>query len=137
MPPPFTTTVVGSLPKPAWLYQQRPLAGPGTNHHGSGAELERSAVDQLALEFEAPDLEPALLEICPSKTVMFGCVDNAEDTVESPEAIAGRLLRAARHHDPEKLQAAPDCGLVPTGTELARAKLHAMVAGARLARERL
>ena len=38
MPQPFTTTVVGSLPKPAWLYQQRPLAGPGTDHHGSGAD---------------------------------------------------------------------------------------------------
>ena len=38
MPQPFTTTVVGSLPKPAWLYQQRPLAGPGTDHHGAGAD---------------------------------------------------------------------------------------------------
>ena len=35
---PFTTTVVGSMPKPVWLYQQRPLAGPGTDHHGSGAD---------------------------------------------------------------------------------------------------
>ena len=38
MPQIFATTVVGSLPKPAWLYQQRPLAGPGTDHHGSGAD---------------------------------------------------------------------------------------------------
>ena len=38
MPEPFVTTVVGSMPKPAWLYQQQPLAGPGTDHHGSGAD---------------------------------------------------------------------------------------------------
>ena len=101
------------------------------------AELERSAIDQLALEFEAPGLDPDLLELCPSKTVLFGCVDNANDTVESPEQIAARLLAAARHHDPEKLQAAPDCGLVPLGPELARAKLNAMVEGAHLARQRL
>ena len=101
------------------------------------AELERSAVDQVALEFEAPRLEPSLLALCPSKTVLFGCVDNANDTVETPEHIAARLLDAARHHDPQLLQAAPDCGLVPLPPELARAKLHAMVAGARLARERL
>ena len=101
------------------------------------AELERSAVDQLALEFEAPQLDPSLLELCPSKTVLFGCVDNANDTVETPENIADRLLAAARYHDPEKLQAAPDCGLVPLTPDLARAKLHALAAGARLARQRL
>ena len=101
------------------------------------AELEKSAVDQVALEFEAPGLEPSLLALCPSKTVLFGCVDNANDIVESPEHIAARLIEAARHHDPQLLQAAPDCGLVPLTPGLARAKLHAMVAGARLARERL
>ena len=101
------------------------------------AELERSAVNQVALEFEAPQLDPALLKLCPSKTVLFGCVDNANDTVESPERIAARLLDAARHHDPAMLQAAPDCGLVPLAPEMARAKLAALVAGARLARERL
>ena len=101
------------------------------------AELERSAVDQLALEFEAPGLDPALLELCPSKTVLFGCVDNANDTVESPEHIVDRLLQAARHHDPEKLQAAPDCGLVPLSSDMARAKLQALVTGASLARDRI
>ena len=58
-------------------------------------------------------------------------------TVESPEHISGRLLQAARHHDPERLQAAPDCGLVPLSQELARAKLNALASGALLARERL
>ena len=100
------------------------------------AELERSAVDQLALEFEAPRLDPVLLELCPSKTVLFGCVDNANDTVEPAKHIADRLLQAARHHDPERVQAAPDCGLVPLTPQMARAKLRALVAGASMARER-
>ena len=39
------------------------------------AELERSTIDQLALEFQAPQLDPALLELCPSKTILFGCTD--------------------------------------------------------------
>ncbi len=101
------------------------------------AELERSEVDQLALEFEAPRLDPALLSVCPSKTVLFGCVDNANEAVEDPERIAARLLAAARHHDPTMIQAAPDCGFVPLSPSAARAKLFALVAGARLARERL
>lgn len=101
------------------------------------AELERSKVDQLALEFEAPQLDVSLLELCPSKTVLFGCVDNGIEEAEAPEHIAERLLAAARHHDPAMLQAAPDCGLVPLSQAAARAKLFALGAGARLARERL
>jgi 5-methyltetrahydropteroyltriglutamate--homocysteine methyltransferase len=104
------------------------------------AALEVSAVDQLALEFEASKIDPALLRLCPSKTVLFGCVDNGAlsfDDVETPKHIADRLLRAAEHLPPEQIQAAPDCGLVPLSTGVARRKLAALAKGARLARERL
>ena len=100
-------------------------------------ELESSKVDQLALEFEAPGLDPALLGLCPSKTVLFGCVDNGTEDVESPEHIAERLLAAAGHHPPERIQAAPDCGLAPLSRGATRAKLAAMVEGANIARQRL
>ncbi|MDA1127596.1 MAG: hypothetical protein O2913_02715 [Chloroflexi bacterium] len=99
------------------------------------AELERSQVDQLALEFQAPQLDPALLELCPSKIVLFGCIDNADPEVENFQKIAQRLLAAGEHHDPEKLQAAPDCGLVHLTQASARAKLSALYRGAQLARE--
>jgi len=101
------------------------------------AELERSQIDQLALEFHAPQLDPELLELCPSKTVLFGCVDNAKPEVENAEVIAQRLLAAAEHHDPEKLQAAPDCGLVLLSQATARAKLSALFRGAQIARDQL
>ncbi len=99
--------------------------------------LEGSHVDQLALEFAAPQLDPALLRHCPSKTVLFGCIDNGTEEVESPEHIAARLLAAAAYLAPTQLQAAPDCGLMPLSPAAARAKLAALVEGARLARERL
>jgi len=99
--------------------------------------LEDSKVDQLALEFEASRLDPKLLELCPSKTVMFGCIDNGIDEIETPEYVAGKLLAAAKHMPADQIQAAPDCGLVPLSLDIARAKLKAMVDGAKLARERL
>ena len=99
--------------------------------------LERSSIDQLGLEFEAPMLAPELLSLCPSKTVLFGCVKNTSPQVEDPTQVANRLLEAARHHPPEKLMAAPDCGLAPLNGASARGKLRAMVLGARMARERL
>jgi len=101
------------------------------------AELERSQIDQLALEFHAPQLDPKLLELCPSKTVLFGCIDNADPVVENAEVIAQRLLAAAEYHDPEKLQAAPDCGLVLLSQATARAKLSALFRGAQIARDQL
>ncbi len=99
--------------------------------------LEGSRVDQLALEFEASRLDPALLRLCPSKTVMFGCIDNGTDGVETPDYVAGKLLAAAKHLPAAQIQAAPDCGLVPLSLPVARAKLKAMVDGARLARKQL
>jgi len=99
------------------------------------AALEQGNVDQLALEFEASRLDPKALRTCPSKTVLFGCIDNGVDEVETPGAVAAKLLAAAEHLPPEQIQAAPDCGLVPLSAPVARAKLKAMVAGARLARE--
>lgn len=99
--------------------------------------LEGSKIDQLALEFEASRLDPELLRLCPSKTVMFGCIDNGTNEVETPEYVAGKLLAAAKHLPAEQILAAPDCGLVPLPLEVARAKLRAMVSGARLAREQL
>jgi len=101
------------------------------------AELERSKVQQLALEFQGSGLDPAVLRACPSKTVLFGVVYNGTEEVESPEAIAKRLLAAAEHLPPDQIQAAPDCGLVTNTYKAARAKLAAMVEGARMARERL
>jgi 5-methyltetrahydropteroyltriglutamate--homocysteine methyltransferase len=100
-------------------------------------ELERSRVDQLTLEFEASDLDPELLRLCPSKTVLYGCIDNGIDEIETPEHVADALLRAAKHLPADQIQAAPDCGLVPLSLDVARRKLAAMVEGARLARERI
>ena len=99
--------------------------------------LEGSKIDQLALEFEASRLDPELLRLCPSKTVMFGCIDNGNNEVETPEYVAGKLIAAAKHLPAEQILAAPDCGLVPLPLEVARAKLRAMVSGAQLAREQL
>ena len=48
---PFLTTVIGSMPKPAWLYEQVAFNAKDQDHHGSGAdwgfagELLRQAQD--------------------------------------------------------------------------------------------
>lgn len=96
-------------------------------------ELERSQVNQLALEFEASNLSPRLLRLCPSKTVLFGCIDNGvlgADRIEGREQVTVKLLAACEHLAPDQIQAAPDCGLVPLSPEVARKKLAIMVEAA-------
>ncbi len=51
--------------------------------------LEHSKVDQLAPELEGSKLEPNLLKVCPPKTVLFGCVFNSDEVMETVEHVAG------------------------------------------------
>ena len=70
-----------------------------------------------------------------------GAIDVGHDEnsgrIETPEHVCGKLLAAAEHLPPEQIMAAPDCGLVKLDVPTARAKLQAMAAGARMARERI
>ena len=117
-------------------YPQEGLQRPIVDSYGEIiGELERSKVDQLALEFEGPSLDVKYLAACPSKTVLFGCVFNSNDSDESPSHIANRLLAAAEVLPPEQILAAPDCGLVMMSPSRAREKLTKMVQGAALARK--
>ena len=69
--------------------------------------LEHSSINQLALEFEAPMLPVDLLALCPSKTVLFGCVANTSEEVEDADRIANRLLEAAKVPSRRKTESRP------------------------------
>ena len=55
--------------------------------------------------------------------MILGVVAIAKSEVEPVEAIRDRLQMALNHIDPERLVAAPDCGLGLLGRDLARRKL--------------
>jgi 5-methyltetrahydropteroyltriglutamate--homocysteine methyltransferase len=64
-------------------------------------------------------------------------VDVKSFYLETPEDIAERILLCARHVPLEQLSVTPDCGFSGVPRWLAREKLNRLVAGTRLARERL
>ena len=77
-------------------------------------------------------------------TLMPGVVDVKTNVLEHPEVVADRLERVADAvGDPTRIVAAPDCGfdtqagLAMVHPEIAWAKLETMVAGAKVATERL
>ena len=79
----------------------------------------------------------AELKACQSKSVMFGSVFNSDEVaMETPEHVADRLCAAAEVLSPERIMAAPDCGLVMCSPDVAVQKLQVMCAGAHLARVR-
>ncbi len=105
--------------------------------------LEAKRCRQWAWEFANRDDEAhdayaildALNEYGDRRAVGLGVVDVHSDTVETPEQVAERIGRAAKHlGDASRLWVDPDCGLRTRSLDVADAKLRAMVEGARLAR---
>jgi 5-methyltetrahydropteroyltriglutamate--homocysteine methyltransferase len=62
--------------------------------------------------------------------VLLGVIAIASSRVEEVEELRARLQAACQHIDPERLLAAPDCGLGLLGRDLTRAKLKVLAAAA-------
>jgi 5-methyltetrahydropteroyltriglutamate--homocysteine methyltransferase len=96
-------------------------------------ELNACAATHVSLEAAQPELDPEVLRDLPDKTIVLGVLDLGSSEVETPDVVADRIRRALAVVPPERLVAAPDCGMKYLPRELAFRKLEAMVAGARRA----
>ena len=76
----------------------------------------------FAVEFARSNYDPAILEVCKERLVMFGCVDPSDVPVPRLESVVARVREALRYLDPDKLLLAPDCGLMTVSRDLAFAK---------------
>lgn len=94
------------------------------------AELAECAADQLAVEFAQPRLDPQVLAPLTAKTIVLGVLDLSTPDAEPPDVVARRLRAALEVVPPERLVAAPDCGMKFLARPLAFAKLVALVEGA-------
>lgn len=99
--------------------------------------LARARVAQYSLEFAEPRFDPSILAGLPGKVVQLGVIDAGSDEVESPETVAARLRAALAILPPERLIAAPDCGMVARSRQAARLKLRALVLGTQIVRHEL
>ena len=99
--------------------------------------LAQSRVDQVSLECANSRVPLSLLGLLKGKDVLVGAVDVATAEVETPERVAATIEQALRWVAPERLYPCTNCGMVPLARSVARGKLHALAAGAALARRRL
>jgi len=87
-------------------------------------------VDQVSIEAAQPALDlGAVLNALPDKTIMVGVLNLGDETPESPQLVADRLRATMEFVPPERIIAAPDCGMKYLSRESARAKLKALVDG--------
>jgi 5-methyltetrahydropteroyltriglutamate--homocysteine methyltransferase len=96
--------------------------------------VDASSVQQVSIEDAHCLSNLELLECFENTAVILGVVTIASSRIESSEYIERRLCQALRHIDAERLLAAPDCGLMMLGRELAMAKLKNMCEAAALNR---
>ena len=96
-------------------------------------ELAATEAEAISIETAQSGLDLAVLDELPSKRIILGVLDLSTDDVETPEVVADRIRRAFPHAPPERLVAAPDCGMKYLTRRAAYGKLESLVEGARLA----
>ena len=99
--------------------------------------LADSRVDQISLEAAQPAVDLGVLRDLAGKTIILGVIDLDQVDVETPEEVAARIRRGLQYVAPERLIAAPDCGMKYLPRERAYGKLEALARGAAIVRGEL
>jgi 5-methyltetrahydropteroyltriglutamate--homocysteine methyltransferase len=99
--------------------------------------LARSRIDQVSVECAGSRVPLELLAQLRDKDVLVGVIDVASAAVETPAEVAATIRGAMAHVPPERLYPCTNCGMVPLPRDVARGKLEALGAGARLVRREL
>jgi 5-methyltetrahydropteroyltriglutamate--homocysteine methyltransferase len=96
-------------------------------------------VDEIHVEManrEFAEIE-LIAEFAKKMDVAVGVIDVKSYYIETPDDVVSRIKKCLEYVPADKLAVAPDCGLSQTARWAAKKKLANMVAGARIAREKL
>lgn len=93
--------------------------------------LAQTNVTMLSLEFAAPKLDPAVLELAGDKRIAFGCVDVSPTPPEPVEIVAERIRGALKYVSPDRLFPSTDCGMAPLDRPLAVDKMLVLAQAAK------
>jgi len=100
-------------------------------------KLKQSNIDIISLECHNSHVPMQLLELIRGKKVMVGAIDVASNVIETAQEVANTLREALKYVDADKLYPSTNCGMAPLAREVARGKLNALSAGAKIVREEL
>ena len=100
-------------------------------------QLADTVAAQISIEAAQPRLDLGVLADLASKTVVLGVIDLRDPAVETADQVAARIRAGLSYVRPERLIAAPDCGMKYLPRDTAFAKLRALSEGARAVRSKL
>jgi 5-methyltetrahydropteroyltriglutamate--homocysteine methyltransferase len=100
-------------------------------------ELENSKAQQISIEAAQPRLDLSILKSLPTKTIVLGVNDLADEAPETPELVAARIRAALAYVPAERLAIAPDCGMKYLPRAVAFAKMKALAEGAAMVRREI
>jgi 5-methyltetrahydropteroyltriglutamate--homocysteine methyltransferase len=99
--------------------------------------IAKSPIQQVAIECRNSKVPLDLLALLPGKVVQAGVIDVASDTVETAEDVVKVIEAVSKFVPLSNIVATTNCGMAPMRRDIAEAKLMALGAGAKLARQRL
>jgi len=99
--------------------------------------IDASPIQQVAIECRNSKVPLDLLALLKNKIVQAGVIDVASDTVETAEDVVKVIEAVSKFVPLSNIVATTNCGMAPMRRDIAEAKLAALGAGAKLARERL
>jgi 5-methyltetrahydropteroyltriglutamate--homocysteine methyltransferase len=98
--------------------------------------IAKSAIQQVAIECRNSKVPLELIALLKGKIVQAGMIDVATDQVETAEDVAKTIADVMKFAPKDNIMPTTNCGMAPMRRDIAEAKLVALGAGARLARER-
>ncbi len=99
--------------------------------------IARSPIQQVAIECRNSKVPLELLGLLKGKVVQAGVIDVASDTVETAEDVVKVIDAVSKFVPKSNIIATTNCGMAPMRRDIAEAKLMALGAGAKLARQKL
>ncbi|MFB9264378.1 methionine synthase [Bradyrhizobium erythrophlei] len=113
------------------------LGGEWRQYEETFPVIDKSAIQQVAIECRNSKVPLELLAALPGKIVQAGVIDVASDEIETAEDVVKVIEAVAKFVPKANIVATTNCGMAPMRRDIAEAKLMALGAGARLARQRL
>jgi len=99
--------------------------------------IDKSPIQQVAIECRNSHVPLELLGLLKGKIVQAGVIDVASDVVETPDDVVKTIEAVMKFVPKANIMATTNCGMAPMRRDIAEAKLRALGAGAKLAREKL
>src|SRR6201994_2099353 len=113
------------------------LGGQWRQYEETFPSIDNSSIQQVAIECRNSKVPLELLGLLKGKIVQAGVIDVASDQVETAEDVVATIEAVAKFVPKSNIVATTNCGMAPMRRDIAEAKLAALGAGAKLARQRL